>query len=123
MHTRSARTVAFFAAFVVLTGSHALAQTKLAPNEVQAQFFNGQPFTSATPSNIRFKVVFMPDGKMVREPVGTAGVKGTGTWTLSKEGFCTTWKGSKANCFTLVSAGDKKWSVMKGSALVGTWSK
>ena len=106
-----------------MTASYATAATKLAPNEIQAQFFNGQPFTSSTPSNIRFKIVFTPDGKMAREPVGTAGVKGTGTWTLSKEGFCTTWKGSKANCFTLVSAGDKKWSVMKASALVGTWSK
>jgi len=123
MQKRPARTVALVAAVLGLTASHALSQTKLTPNEIQAQFFNGQPFTSATPSNIRFKVLFMPDGKMAREPVGTAGVKGTGTWSLSKEGFCTTWKGSKANCFTLVSAGDNKWSVMKGPALVGTWSK
>lgn len=106
-----------------MTASVAGAAARLAPNEIQAQFFNGQPFNSATPSNIRFKVVFSPDGKMIREPVGTAGVKGIGTWALSKEGFCTTWKGSKANCFTLVSAGDNKWSVMKGPALVGSWSK
>lgn len=125
MHTRQLTLIsgAVLAALLVMAGSISEATTKLTPSDIQAQFFNGQPFTSATPSNIKFKVLFTPDGKMAREPVGTAGVKGTGTWALSKEGFCTTWKGSKANCFTLVSAGDNKWSVMKGSALVGTWAK
>jgi hypothetical protein len=64
------------------------------------------------------------DIQSTREPQGKAGVKGEGTWKLSKDGFCTTWKNSPQNCFTLVSAGDNKWSVMKGGkSLVGTWSK
>jgi hypothetical protein len=95
----------------------------LAPNEVQATFFNGQPFTSSTPSNVKFKMVFTPDGKMTREPLAKSGAKGEGTWKLSKDGFCTTWKGSKANCFRLMSAGDNKWSVMKGTTVAATWSK
>ncbi len=41
----------------------ALAAT-LAPNDIQSTFFTGQPFTSATPSNIKFKMVFTADGKM-----------------------------------------------------------
>lgn len=96
---------------------------KLAPNDIQSTFFTGQPFTSATPQNIQYKMVFSADGKMTREPVGRAGVKGEGTWKLSKDGFCTTWKNSPPNCFTLVSAGENKWSVMKGKSLVGTWSR
>lgn len=99
------------------------AATRLAPNEIQAAFFNNQPFTASTPSNIKFTMVFKPDGKVTREPQGKSGVKGDGTWKLSKDGFCTTWKGSKANCFTLVSTGDNKWSVMKGPAAVATWSR
>jgi hypothetical protein len=95
----------------------------LAPNEIQATFFNGQPFTSSTPSNVKFKMVFTPDGKMTREPLAKSGAKGEGTWKLSKDGFCTTWKGSKANCFRLMSAGDNKWSVMKGTTVAATWSK
>ena len=95
----------------------------LAPSEIQATFFTGQPFTSATPSNVKFKMVFTADGKMTREPTASSGAKGEGTWKLTKEGFCTTWKGSKANCFRILTAGDNKWSVMKGTTVVATWTK
>ncbi len=95
---------------------------KLSPSDIQATFFNGQPFTASTPSNVKFKMTFTADGKMKRQPVGT-GSKGEGTWKLSKDGFCTTWKGAKDNCFTVVSAGDNKWSVLKGSTIMATWSK
>jgi hypothetical protein len=119
---RAHRAVAAMAA--LLAGvSAAVAATKLSPSEIQTAFFNGQPFTAATPSNIKFTMLFKPDGKVTREPVGKSGVKGEGTWKLSKDGFCTTWKGSKANCFTLVAKDKNEWSVVKGAATVATWSK
>lgn len=99
------------------------AVARLAPGDIQKTFFNGQEFTASTPSNIQFKMVFKADGKVTREPVGKSGVKGDGTWKLDKDGFCTTWKNSKPNCFVLVATGDNKWSVMKGSAVVAVWSK
>jgi hypothetical protein len=95
---------------------------KLSPSDIQATFFNGQPFTAATPSNVKFKMTFTADGKMKRHPMGT-GKKGEGTWKLSNEGFCRTWKGAKEECFTVVGAGANKWSIMKGAAIVATWSK
>jgi hypothetical protein len=95
----------------------------LAPKDVQATFFSGTPFTSSTPAGIKYKMVFTADGKMTREPLGKTGVKGEGTWKLSKDGFCTTWKGSAGNCFRVVSAGDNKGSIMKGTTSVGSWSK
>ena len=52
---------------------------------IQSTFFNGQPFTSSTMSNVKFKMVFTPDGKMTREPVAKTGAKAEGTWKLSKE--------------------------------------
>ena len=101
----------------------ALAATKLTPKEIQTQFFDGKAFTAATTSGTKFKMTFTTDGKVTREPQDKAGAKGEGTWKLSKDGFCTTWKGSKPNCFVLISTGDNKWSVMKGSAVVAVWSK
>jgi hypothetical protein len=95
---------------------------KLSPADIQSTFFNGQAFTAATPSNVKFKMTFTADGKMKRVPVGT-GSRSEGTWKLSKDGFCTSWKGAKNNCFTIVSAGDNKWSVLKGSSIMATWSK
>ena len=100
----------------------AAAAAKLTPNDIQATFFTGQPFTAATPSNLKFKMTFAADGKMKREPVG-GGNKGEGTWKLSKDGFCTTWNAGKSSCFTVVPAGDNKWSVLRGSTIMATWSK
>jgi hypothetical protein len=102
---------------------------KLSSADIQSTFFTGQPFTAAA-SNVKYKMTFSADGKMKRQPVG-AGSKGEGTWQLSKDGFCTTWSGAKSdakndpkpNCFTIVAAGDNKWSVLKGSTIMATWSK
>ncbi|MBM3530496.1 MAG: hypothetical protein FJX62_20630 [Alphaproteobacteria bacterium] len=107
----------------VATGFAAPAPARLPPDEIQKAFFTGQPFTAATPSGIAFKMVFLPSGRVTREPTGRTGVRGEGTWKLDKSGFCTTWKNSKPNCFVLVSTGDNKWSVMKGPGVVAVWSK
>ena len=99
------------------------APARLAPADIQKTFFTGQPFTAATPQNIKYTMVFTADGKVTREPLGKSGVKGAGTWKLDKQGFCTTWKDSQPNCFVLVSSGDNKWSVMKGPKVIAEWNK
>jgi hypothetical protein len=104
------------------TAVFAAPPARLSPSDIQTTFFNGQPFTASTPSNVKFKMTFAADGKMKRTPIGT-GNRGEGTWKLSKDGFCTTWKSAKENCFTVVSAGDNKWSVLKGSTILAIWSK
>jgi hypothetical protein len=96
---------------------------RVPPADIQKTFFTGQSFTASTPSNVKYTMVFMPDGKVTREPTGKAGVKGDGTWKLDRDGFCTTWKGSKPNCFVLLTSGENKWSVMKGSTVIAVWSK
>jgi uncharacterized membrane protein len=68
-------------------------------------------------------MTFTADGKITREPQDRAGAKGEGTWKLSKEGFCTSWKGSAAICYTLVNVDKNKWSVVKGATTVAVWSK
>jgi hypothetical protein len=109
---------------VLAAAGNASALTRLTPKEIQDTFFDGVEFTSSTPSNIKFKMVFTADGKVTREPVSrAAGLKGEGTWKLSKDGFCTSWKGSKPTCFTLVNVEDNKWSVVRGATTVATWSK
>jgi hypothetical protein len=98
----------------------ALAQAgPLAPKDIQATFFTGQPFTASTPKGVKYKMVFTADGKITREPEGRAGTKDES----SKDGFCTTWKGSKSNCYTVVTSESNKWSVMKGKEVVANWSK
>jgi len=112
----------FVAAVAVLALAAPAFAAALTPNEIQMTFFNGQPFT-ASATNIKYKMIFSADGKMNREPIGGGGSKSEGTWKLTKEGFCTTWKGSTANCFRVIAAGDNKWSIMKGTTVVATWTK
>ena len=101
----------------------ALAAQKLAPKEIQTEFFDGKPFTAATTTGNKFTMTFATDGKVTREPKDKAGAKGEGTWKLSKDGFCTTWKGSTANCYTLVNVEKNKWSVVRGATTLAVWSK
>jgi hypothetical protein len=96
---------------------------KLSPSDIQTTLFNGQPFAASTPSaGAKFKMTFTADGKIKRQPIGS-GKKADGTWKLSNDGFCRTWKGGKEECFTIAPAGTNKWSVMKGSSVLATWSR
>jgi len=52
---------------VLLVGSTAFAAETMAPSDIRATFFNGQPFTASTPSGgTQFKMTFTSDGKMIR---------------------------------------------------------
>ena len=108
---------------VALLSGAALAATKLTPKEIATEFFDGKPFTAATTSGTKFRLTFSPDGKVSREPQDKAGQKGEGTWKLTKEGFCTQWKGAASNCYTIFTVDKNNWSVVKGAATVAVWSK
>jgi hypothetical protein len=96
---------------------------RLLPKDVESTFFTGQAFTASTMSNVKFKMVFKPDGTMTREPLSKTGAKSEGTWKLSLDGFCTTWKGSKENCFRVQANGANKWSIIAGTSAIAYWSK
>jgi hypothetical protein len=108
---------------MLLSTYAAFAAEPMAPSDIQATFFNGKPFTAATTSGTQFKMIFTPDGKMTRQPGGKSGKKNSGTWKLDTSGFCTTWKGAGANCYTVVPSGKNKWSIQKGSTTVAVWTK
>ena len=112
---------------ILLTGSAAFAAEPMAPSDIQATFFNGQPFTASTPGGTKFKMTFTPDGKMTREPLAQSGQKNTGKWKLSAKGFCTTWQHAKPNCFTVIPKGENQWAVQKTATTIATtvavWSK
>jgi hypothetical protein len=109
---------------LIVLADGALAAGKLAPKDIQATFFTGEPFTASSPSDsVKYKMVFTPDGKTTREPVGKGGSKGQGSWKLSKEGFCSTWSPGKETCYTVVEAGKGSWSIMNGTSRRASWSK
>ena len=70
MHANFRRGVTIAAFAVLLTTSVAAQPARLPPSEIQTTFFNGQPFTASTLSNVKYKMTFLADGKMKREPIG-----------------------------------------------------
>jgi len=112
---------------LLAAASVAFAAEPMAPSDIQATFFNGQPFTASTPGGTQLKMIFTPDGKMIREPLAHTGYKDTGTWKLYAKGFCTSWNRAKATCYTITPSGGNKWSVQKRATTIATtiavWSK
>jgi hypothetical protein len=108
---------------IFLSASAAFAAGPMVPSDIQATFFNGQPYIASTPGGTQFKMTFTPDGTMTREPRGKSGKKSSGTWKLDSAGFCTTWKLAETSCYTIIPNGKNKWSVQKGSTTIAVWAK
>jgi hypothetical protein len=127
--TTRTKTVKLSAAlFLLLLGSNiSSAADAMKPNDIKTMFFDGQPFTAATTSGTKFKMTFTPDGKTLREPIGSSVPARSGTWRLDAAGFCTSWDRAKANCFTVVPMSDARWSVQRVATTiavtVAVWSK
>jgi hypothetical protein len=99
------------AAAALLLGTSALLAApagRLAPKDIETLFFNGKPFTASTPANVKF---------------AKSGAKSEGTWKLSTDGFCSTWKGSKQNCYRVQESGPNKWAIIVSTQAVAYWSK
>ncbi len=108
---------------------------RIAPKDIETLFFNGKPFTASTTSNVKYKMVFSADGTMTREPMAKSGSKSKskssaspgpkteGTWKLSADGFCSTWKDSKENCYRVHENGANKWAIVVSTQAVAYWSK
>jgi hypothetical protein len=113
--------------FLLLGSSAANAADAMTPNDIKTMFFTGQSFTAATTSGTKFKMTFTPDGKTLREPVGSSRAATSGTWKLDAKGFCTSWERAKANCFTVVPMSNDRWSVQRVATTiavtVAVWSK
>jgi hypothetical protein len=112
---------------LLLSAGAGFAASPMAPSDIQATFFNGQPFTATALTGTKFKMTFTPDGKMTREALQQSGKKNTGTWKLNGKGFCSSWEHARSNCFTVVPIGENKWSVQKIattiSVSIAVWAK
>ena len=121
------RVASFLIALLVLKASTALAGQPMTPDDIKVTFFNGQPFTAASPSGTKFTMTFTPDGKMTRQTLAKSGKTNVGIWKLNAKGFCTSWEHAGSNCFTLIPSGENKWLVQKTgttiSATIAVWSK
>jgi hypothetical protein len=105
----------------------AYAAELMAPNDIKATFFDGKPFSAASPTGTKFTMTFTPNGKMTRQALTPSGKTNVGIWKLNAKGFCTSWEHAGSNCFTVVASGDNKWLVQRTATTITTtiavWSK
>jgi hypothetical protein len=117
----------FIAAALLFEAGAAFGAEPMAASDIKATFFNGQPFTAASPTGTKFTMTFTPDGKMTRTALAPSGKTNAGTWKLNAAGFCTSWERAKPNCFTVVPIGENKWSIQHIATTIATtvavWSK
>ena len=112
---------------MLLQAGAAYAGEPMSPSDIKATFFNGQPFTAASPSGTKFTMTFTPDGKITRQALAQSGKTDVGTWKLNAKGFCTSWEHGRSNCFSVVSNGESKWWVQQTATTitltVAVWSR
>ena len=91
----------------------AFAVVALSPIDVQSTFGTGKPFSSSTPSGLAYTIVLNSDGTASRTPrKGKAAI--TGTWRISKGGYCSTWAKSQEHCYRVEKDADR-YKVVDGS--------
>jgi hypothetical protein len=121
------RATSLIIAVLLLNASAAFAGPPMAPNDIKATFFNGQPFSATSPSGTKFTMTFTPDGKMTRRALVQSGKTNVGIWKLNAKGFCTSWERAASNCFSIVPSGENRWLVQKTGTTITTtiafWSK
>ena len=92
----------------------------LTPKEIQATFATGTPFSSTTPTGTTYTIVLKSDGTASRTPRKSK-VAITGTWRLSKDGYCSTWGKNSENCYK-IEKGTGRYNVLdKSGARVAYW--
>jgi len=81
------RAAPFAVMCLLVAASGAVAAEPMAPSDIQATFFNGQPFTASTSGGTQFKMIFTPNGKMSREPLAQSGYKTTARGSSMQRAF------------------------------------
>ena len=99
-------TLAAAVSLLVIPFSSSLAQeAPVSAKEIQDSWV-GKDLTGTTASGARAAMRLEADGKA---SVSAGNANDTGTWRLSENGYCTTWKTIRAGqerCFTVVKAGE-----------------
>jgi hypothetical protein len=94
--------------------------TPMTPKEIQATFGTGTSFSSSTPTGTTYTIVLNSDGTASRTPRRSK-VAITGTWRVSKDGYCSTWAKSMEKCFKIEKDTDRYKVLDKSGTVAAYW--
>ena len=116
---------------VLMTSASGLAATTpdaakakiLEPKTIKSQFGNGKPISGVSlPSNKKYTLVLKADGSAEMTLAGDKTPK-TGTWHVSKTGYCSKWGSQAEHCYNVQPNGKQYDVVDDTGKVVAHWTK
>jgi hypothetical protein len=126
--TMQAVKLAIALSVVLATGASAYAATAdtakvLVPKAIKSQFGTGKPISGVSlPSNKKYTLVLKADGSAEMTLAGDKTPK-TGTWHVSKTGYCSKWGSQAEHCYNVQPNGKQYDIVDDTGKVVAHWTK
>ena len=95
----------------------------LAPKDIKAQFGTGKPISGVSlPGDKKYSLTLQADGKATMTLTSDKSTK-TGTWHVSKTGYCSKWGTQPEHCYDVQKNG-KQYDILDTTGkVVAHWSK
>ena len=95
----------------------------LAPKDIKAQFATGKPISGVSlPGDKKYSLTLQADGKATMTLTSDKSTK-TGTWHVSKTGYCSKWGTQPEHCYDVQKNG-KQYDILDTTGkVVAHWSK
>jgi hypothetical protein len=106
-----------------LPGLAAAAPKPLLPKDIKAQFGTGKPIHGVSlPGDKKYSLVLKTDGTAEMTLAGNKSAK-TGTWRVSKTGYCSKWGSEAEHCYNVQPNGKQYDIVDDSGKVVAHWMK
>jgi hypothetical protein len=101
----------------------ALAAKQLPPDDIKAQFGNGTPFSGvAVPGGRKYSLTLNADGTAQMTLLNDKSNR-TGTWRVSKTGYCTKWGDKPEHCYKVQQSGSRYDVLDASGKVIAHWTK
>jgi len=123
MTMRRAATIGVIASTVLAMSGPALAAKPMSPDDIKTAFGTGTPIDGvAVPGGRKYSLTLKADGTAEMTLTNDKSTK-TGTWHVSKDGYCSKWGDKPEHCYKVVQDG-KRWDVLDASGkTIAHWTK
>jgi hypothetical protein len=108
---------------IAAAGAATTAGKLLLPKDIKAQFATGKPITGVSlPGDKKYSLTLKADGTATMT-LGSDKSTKTGTWHVSKTGYCSKWGTQPEHCYDVQKNGKQYDIVDATGKVVAHWSK
>jgi len=120
---RATATIGMAGATVLAMSLPALAAKPLSPDDIKTELGTGTPIAGvAVPGGRKYSLTLKADGSAEMTLTNDKSTK-TGTWHVSKDGYCSKWGDKPERCYT-VKVDGKRFDVLDAAGkTIAHWTK